>query len=204
MRIILVLAISIVSVCSVSCGLFGNKKLNIERTSPNGKFRVKVDVLVHDEGDFAGHFTEQGSIQVFKGQETIYKTDWNYRDNWEENFLDKHPSIEWVGDNILRMGRNTSGQPFTNELVILNDTDETLKHFGLSCGKFETFDIFEIGPRTQVILRPAPGLNGSVPGEFSAGYGGDTVSGKSFTGALTKQQPNSSIRLEIKVSKELS
>jgi hypothetical protein len=183
-----------------SCSWLATKRYKTDKTSPNGTYRVKVDVQITDEGDWAGHFTEQGKIQIFKSQETIYHYDWNYRDNWEPTFINTSPSIEWVGDNVLRMGGETSRQLFSDELIILNNTDEPLKHVGVGCGKYEQFQVFDIAPHGQITLHTFPGLNQDVSGDYSLGYDGETQSGKKFEGVLSQKQPNSSLRLQITVN----
>lgn len=185
-----------------SCGRLNTKHYNVDKPSPTGIYRVKVAVTVKDEGDFAGHFTDRGNIQVLKGAETIYANDWSYRDNWDPSFIDRNPIIEWVGNNILRMGGNNSQEPFSDELIISNETSEHVKHIGVSCGKYEHFDVFDLIPGAQVVLRPSPGLNPDVSGNISWGYGIQTQSGKAFEGAIQQKQPSTSIKVEIKIRPE--
>lgn len=199
-RRILFFGLVIVSLSALSCKWLSRRNYNVDKTSPNGVYRVKVDVRVEDEGDVAGHFTEQGKIQVLRGQETIHSREWSFRDNWESTFIDNNPVIEWVGNNTLRMGRDNSSQPFTVELIVSNKTDERLKHIGVGCGKFESFDVFDVTPGGQVVLRPSPGLNPQASGEFSLGYVGETESGRRFTGAVQQKQLSNSPSLQITIS----
>ena len=201
-RSLLIVAISVIALFALSCEWLSTKHYNVDRLSPKGTYRVKVAVKVRDEGGFSGHFTDQGSLQVLKGQETVYEDQWNYRDNWDPSFIDRNPVIEWVGDNILRMGADNSGQPFTNELIVSNETSEHVKHFSLTCGKYENFDVFDLTPGSRVVLRPSPGLNLYTPDEIHLGYSAQTQSGKHFQGSLEQKQPNNSIKLEIKIRPE--
>jgi hypothetical protein len=198
-RILSLAAVAVVS-SALSCGWLSAKNYNVDKTSPNGTYRVKVGVRVEEEGDLFGHFTERGKIEVFKAWEIIYNCEWKVRDNWESTFIDANPVIEWLGENILRMGLDRSNQPFSDELMISNDTDETLKSVEVSCGKYEQFRVFDIAPGGRIVLRPAPKLNFDVSGDFYLGYGGETQGGKKFAGALKQKQPDSSIRLEITVN----
>jgi hypothetical protein len=179
-----------------------DKNLNVDKLSPTGEYRVKVDIHVEEENDLAGHFNERGKIQVFKGKEVIYSNEWKVRDNWESTFIDNNPIIEWVGDNALRMGRDRSKESVSNQLVISNNTDERLKHMGVSCGKSENFYIFSLPPNSQLTLYPSPGLNPDTSKNYLLGYGGETQSGKKFYGVLEKRKPpaGKSVRLEISVS----
>src|SRR5436190_6833001 len=126
-RSLIILTVIVTGTVGLSCEWLRTKNYNVDKSSPGGLYRVKVDVRVVDEGDLTGHFTDQGTIQFFKGGEIITKREWNYRDNWESTFIDANPSIEWVGDNVLRMGLSNAGQPFTDELIVSNMTKQNLK-----------------------------------------------------------------------------
>ncbi len=198
MKVLRFFFVSIVILSLVSCG----RNYNIEKPSPTGEYRVKVDVHVEEENDLLGHFTESGKIQVFKGQGVIYAHEWKVRDNWDTTFIGANPVIEWVGDNVLRMGLDRSKESLSNQLVISNKTDESLKQMSVSCGKYESFYIFSLPPHSQVTLYPAPELNPDVSGNYSFGYAGEALNGKSFSGVLRHQKPaaGNSVRMEITVN----
>lgn len=179
-----------------------DQNLNVDKLSPTGEYRVKVDVHVEEENDPAGHFNESAKIQVFKGKEVIYCNEWKRRDNWESTFIDAHPIIEWVDDNALRMGKDRSTESLSNQLVISNNTGEPLKHMVVSCGKYENFYIFDLPPNSHLTLYPSPGLNPDSSKNYFLGYGGKTQSGKKFSGVLEKRKPpaGESERLDISVS----
>jgi hypothetical protein len=199
-RSLIILTVIVIGAFGLSCDWLRTKNYNIDKSSPGGVYRVKVDVKVVDDGDLAGHFTDQGKIQFLKGQETITTREWNYRDNWESTFIDANPSIEWVGDNVLRMGLSNAGQPFTEELIISNVTKQNLKYLGISCGRNESFEVFDIAPGGQVVLRVSPKLNWDVSGDFSIGYGGQAQNGRSFTGALQQKQPEGPVKIQLTVN----
>ena len=194
------LFIVVASLYGPSWEWLSGKDYNVDKTSPNGVYRVKVEARVEEEGDIFSHFKEQGKVQVFKNRKIIYSREWKIRDNWEPTFIDTSPSIEWVSDNVLRMGWKISGQPFSDVLIILNNTNEPLKHIGISCGKYENFYVFDIAPHGQITLHTFPGLNPDVSGDYWLGYGGETQSGKKFDGVLRQKQPDSSLRLQITVN----
>jgi hypothetical protein len=179
-----------------------DQNLNVDKLSPTGNYRIRVDIHVEEEDDLAGHFNEWGKIQVFKGKEVIYANEWKRRDNWESTFIDTHPIIEWVGDNALRMGLDRSKELLSNQLVISNNTGEPLKHMSVGCGKYENFYIFDLPPNSQLTLYPSPGLNPNPSKNYLLGYGGETQSGKKFEGVLEKKKPlaGKSVRMEITVN----
>ncbi len=195
-RLVFILAVALLS---QGAEWLETKHYNVDRFSPRRTYRVEIAVTVKEEGDILGHFTEQGKERVSKGQETIYSNEWNYRDNWEPTFIDRNPVVEWVDDNILRQGGDNSHQPFTDELMVTNATNETIKFLGISCGKYENFDVFGLAAGDRVVLRPSPGLNPDVSGNFELGFGGQTQSGRRFQGTLKEKQPAHSIILKITI-----
>ncbi|HXT64054.1 MAG TPA: hypothetical protein VN696_13530 [Pyrinomonadaceae bacterium] len=194
-----VIASIIVSSCLLnsSCDWWRTRNYKFDKVSPNGTYRVKVNGSVKDEGDFAGHFTDQGELQILKGNEMIINTSWNYKDNWDPSFIDSNPIIDWVESNVLRMGTDISRQPFTNELTISNQTGEQLKYISINSHKNESFYAFDIAPGGSVTVRSSPGFDPSPIDKVSIGYSGETQSGKRFTGVLEQKQPENSIKLQI-------
>jgi hypothetical protein len=165
-------------------------------------YRVKVNGSVKDEGDFAGHFTDQGQLQILKGEEIIVDRSWNYRDNWDPRFIDSNPVIDWVGNSVLRTGTDLSRQPFTNELTISNKTGQELKYISISIHKNESFYAFDVAREGSVIVRCSPGFDPTPVNKVSVGYSGETRSAKHFVGTLEQQQPENSIKIQITIRAE--
>ena len=182
MHRLLFLIVAAVSLCGLSCKWLSARTYNVNKTSPNGAYRVKFDVRVEKEGDLAGHFTEYGKIQYFKGEEELHARDWVWRDNWESTSIDNHPVFEWLGDNVLRMGRDKSGQPFLDEVIISNDTDGYLKYVDITYGKSESLVVFDVAPRTQIAVQISPEFLSDISWNTSVGYSGETRGGKKFQG----------------------
>lgn len=174
------------------------RNYNVDKPSPGGAYRVKVDVRVEEEGDISGRFTEQGKIQIFKGQEVVYKHDWKRTDNWEPTFADAHPVVEWVGDTVVRMGQDASDQPFSDEFVITNNTDEYLSYVEINYGKYESLKVFDIAPGDEATLRASPRFKPDGSSNYSFGYGGATRSGKEFTGTGVDKQRKSPAEGQLK------
>ncbi|MGI8917960.1 MAG: hypothetical protein ACR2H6_05110 [Pyrinomonadaceae bacterium] len=185
-----------------SCDGLSGRNFRVEKISPEGAYRVKVDINVEDENDLFSHFNERGKVEVFKGQEVIYANEWQRRDNWEPTFIDANPVIEWISKNALRMGSERSKQLLSNELVISNNTNESISQMAVSCGKYENFYIFDIPANSRLSLNPTPALNADVSENDSLGYGGKALSGKNFSGVLEYKKPpaRNSVRLEITIT----
>ena len=188
---------------TLSCRGLGVKNLNVEKLSPKSEYRVKVDAHVEDT-DFYGGFHERARVEVFKAQEVIYKWEFENKDTWEDNFISTKPVIEWVGDNVLRMGGERPLYSASDQLLITNKTNESFKHMSVVCGKHESFEIFDVPPNSQFTLSLTPQL--CLYGtKYSLGYGGETLSGKGFSGALQQEKASemNSMQLEITVTSQV-
>jgi len=199
-RSLIIPAVIFIASGSLSCQWLRTKNYHVDKPSPGGVYRVNVDVRVIKEWDLAGHFTERGRLQVSKSQDIIINRKWDYRDNWDPTFMDANPSIEWVDNNVLRLGRNNAGQPFTDELMISNLTTQNVKQLGINCGKYESFEVFDIAPGARVTLNISPALNPDVSGNIKVSYVGQTENGSRLNGLLEQKQPNGPLKLQIIVS----
>lgn len=180
-----------------SLGLFGllrewqsGRKYDFEKASPNGVYRVKIQ-LREEEGTGTRDYIERLKVQYFKGQEIIYGYESENADQYEPSILEGMQVIEWVSDNVLYVGRDRSDQPFNDELIISNNTDEYLRHLGVSNGRFESFRVFDLAPGHQLTLLASPGFKPDRSSNYFLGYGGMTQSGKKFEGAMESKQRKS-------------
>jgi hypothetical protein len=89
------------------------------------------------------------------------------------------------------MGEVTSHQPFLDQLIVLNETDDDLKYLDVNYGRFESFWIFDLPPGKRVTLRASPGFGPNGTSNFFVGYGGQTQGGKEFEGKIEKTQRKS-------------
>lgn len=179
------------SVVGVSCiGQLG-ENYDIEKTSPNGVYRVKVEIRAEEGKNTTRGYTEHGKYQFFKGQEIISTHEWKNPYQYEPTFSESTPLIEWVDDSVLRMGESRLDQPFYDELIISNNTSESIKYMSVSYGKFELFWTFDLSPKSQFTLHASPGFKPNGWSNYFLGYGGMTQTGKKFEGALESKQRKS-------------
>lgn len=173
---------------AVSCG---QREYDIDKTSANGIYRVKIGVRT---GPPKGtrEYTEHVKLQFFKRHENIYTHEWQESDQYEPSFHDLKPVVEWIDDNVLRLGDDPSDQPFNDEVIVSNNTDEYFNYLSVGYGRQETFWIFDLAPRSKVTLHASPGFapNGLSAKDFLS-YGGMTESGKKFNGVLESKQRQS-------------
>lgn len=171
----------------------------VDKTSPDGTYRVTVAAQIIKEGDILGHFTEQVAIKVFKGQQVVFAHDWKIRDSMESTFRDDSPVIEWISANVLRMGKDVSTESLKDEVIIWNNTREPLSQIGVSCSKYENFNVFDIAPGSRIIVHPSQRLNRDASGIYRLGYGGEAQSGKRFEGVLSKKQTKRPLTFRITI-----
>ena len=175
----------------------------IVKTSPDGKYRVEVSVRAL-KATGTREYDEQVTLQFFKGGQSLYKSESRNSDQFEPSFGATTPSIEWIGDNIIRMGGSPAGQPFHDELIIVNDSDERLTYCDVSYGAFETFFVFDLPARSQTTLQGSPRFNAEGYFNWFLGYGGKSESGKEFHGSLRgrkRESPSEGpLRFEIKIT----
>jgi hypothetical protein len=167
-----------------SCGPT-QPELNLDKTSPNGIYRVKVSLWqerVRGTLDYRDHL----KVQYLKGQEVISTYETEDEDQYESSVRESTQVIEWLSDNVLRMGRDRSDQPFSDELIVSNNTDENFSYFGISYGKYQSFRVFDIRPRSKVTVYASPEFKPDHTSNYSLGYGGQTQSGKTFEGTLAR------------------
>lgn len=157
-----------------SCSVPQPREYEIDKPSPTGSFRVRVNVK---RGE-AGRTLDQAKFEFLIGRDIVYSWEWKQEDQYERDF-DSFLPIEWVDEHVLEMG-GSKAVPFTDELTITNSSGQDLKYLSISYGKSNIFMIFELASGAKVSLRVSPRV--TVKGdEFSFGYGGVTRSGKRFT-----------------------
>jgi hypothetical protein len=186
------LLIIILACClgALSCDRLHRKNYNLEKTSPNGTYMVEVDVTVDSDDDWFGSFDEIGKIQILKGPEVVDSDEWKRHDTFETTFIEDNPVVEWVQNNVLRMGQAQQGQPFLDEVVVSNNTDQPVKFVSVSCDKRDGFKIIDLAPRGRISLQALPisawSDNGSP--KYSLGYSARTLDGKEYSGVLDVKQ----------------
>lgn len=207
-RFVLIVIIAM-SVVELSCTWLSRKTYRVDKLSPTGAYRVKVDVKVEKEYDLLGGFHEWGKIQFLKGERIVDSYDWNRKDNFEFTFMEANPVIEWVEDNVLRMGQSQKGIAVPDEIIISNSSRENLKYLHISCSKSEQISVLDLAPAADLALHTTPispwhEMNGSL--RYSLGYGGTSETGKKFSGVVESDQRtvlvSGSARFQIVIKQE--
>ena len=187
----------------LSCASPVSPVLVIEKTSPAGAYRVRMEYHRKEHEDRYGS-TEYLKVRFFKGQELIHA------DEWEEDAPDvslrpEEGGVEWVAENVLRNGEKWAGQPFNDEVVVTNSTGEEIKYARITYGRTETFQVFELAAGSQVALRTSPGF---IPSGHSRNYwlayDGVTLSGKKFLGSMDGKERKSPAEGPLKYAVNIS
>jgi hypothetical protein len=197
------LIIVAVALFGLSCKQSWPKDYNVDKTSPNGTYRVKIEIRALEHNG-TRDYTDHGRIQFFKGQEVIHIYEWEESDQYEATSRENKPLVEWVADNVLRLGEDISDQPFSDEFIVSNNTDEYVKYMSIGYGKNELFWIFDLEPRKQIVLSASPGFKPDGSSNYFLGYGGTTRSGKEFQGVMDSKQRKSpaegALKFEVNIS----
>ena len=195
----LFIIVAVISLFGQSCEWPSKFNYDIDRASPNGVYHVKIKSRA-EPAKGTSKYTEHVDIHFFKGEEVIHSYVWENSDQYEPSFRDTAPIIEWVDNNVLRMGEDRSNQPFYDELIISNNTDEYLKNVDVSYGRYESFDAFDLAPRSQITLRASPGFKPDGTSNSYLGYSGMTQSGRKFVGTMEVKKRASSADGPLKFS----
>ena len=157
------------SFCLPSCS-FAPRPYDIERVSPDGKYRVKINVM---RGEPGGSL-DKARIEFFQGDKIVDTWDWQQEDQYEAG-ADSLLPVEWVSNNVLLMRTERPREVLADELTIVNAMDENLQFINISYGRYQFFKVFDLASGRSVII------NANAPhGPKNFGYGGVTQSGKRF------------------------
>jgi hypothetical protein len=193
------ITVAVISLFGQSCEWPSRLNYEIDRTSPNGVYQVKIKSRA-GQAKGTSKYTEHVEILFLKGQEVIRDYIWENTDQYELSFRDVAPIVEWVDNNVLRMGQDRSDQPFFDELIISNNTDEYLREVGVSYGRKESFNVFDLAPRSEITLRASPGFKPDGTSNSYLGYSGTAQSGKKFVGTMEGKKRTSSADGPLKFS----
>ena len=140
-------ALVILALSSLGC-IFRPKTYDVDEVSPNGTYRVRVHVTVDQQHtDMFGSFTENGRIQLLKGETTLDDWQWNRHDSLESTFIDDNQSIRWLADDVLRMGDHIEDRQPKTQVTLVNNSSDRLQYVKFFCdGRFEQYVIFDLHP----------------------------------------------------------
>jgi hypothetical protein len=166
------------------------QKYEIDKTSPNGTYRVKIE-LREEKAKGTRDNTERLKILYLRRQDVVFSHEWENSDQYEPSLRDGIEVVEWISNNVLRIGRDRSDQPFSDELIVSNATDQNLKYVEVDYGKYESFHIFDLAAKTQVTLQASPEFKPDHSSNYFLGYGGKTENGTEFHGNMEEKQRKS-------------
>ena len=197
------LSVVTAAVCllALSCG---QQEYDVDKISPDRTYRARIEVRARPPKG-TRNYTEHVKVQFFRGGEIIHTYEGEESDEYEPSFQDLHPVVEWVDDKTFRMGEDRSNQPFYDELIVSNNTDQHLKYVSVSYAKDESFETLDLAPRSQVTLLASPGFkaDGAVS-NYSLGYGGMTEGGKQVHGAVEgrkrKSPSDGPLKLQVTIN----
>lgn len=161
-----------------ACMAARSQQYEIDKPSPDGSYRVKVDV----KRGQADETLDQAKFRFFIGDKVVEEWDWKQPNQYEPDF-DSFLPIEWIDNQILNIGKITNRPPYRDELLITNSSGEYLNYFHISYGRTQSYLIFALPPGKQITVLASPWFT-TKDEDFSFGYGGKSQSGKSFTNVI--------------------
>jgi hypothetical protein len=178
-------AIVFIAVFYHSCGTA--PRYSVDKTSPRGTYRIKVE-LSPNNGTGVYEHRQHLRIQYFKGQQNIGTYETDSSDDYEVSLGEGLQVVEWIRENAVRLGRDRSQQPFSDELLISNNTGDSIKYLEIGYGRFESFRIFDLPRGDSLTLSASPEFKPDGTSNFSVSFVGITQGGKNFDGGLKGKQ----------------
>lgn len=144
------LAISGTAILAVSLACRAPELFELNTTSPDGTYRTQFKERV----GFPRPTRHEVRFDVFKGEVGILKDEQLIEGGvYDDMFSVLYPEHAWISPSVLRFGRkDRSPEPQHDEVSIENATDRTITYLRVNAGKYETFLLFELKPRSLVTL----------------------------------------------------
>ncbi|HEY0346866.1 MAG TPA: hypothetical protein VGC60_01805 [Pyrinomonadaceae bacterium] len=181
----------IMMVLYYSCGSYGTAPgHSVDKTSPQGTYRISIELTPNTRTGVFEH-RQHLKIQYFKGQQIIATYETDSSDDYEVSLGEGLQVVEWVRENVVRLGRDRSQQPFGDELSVSNKTGESISYMDIGYGKFESFRIFDLPAEETLSFSASPEFKPDGTSNYSLSYVGKTESGINFEGSM-KQKPRNS------------
>jgi hypothetical protein len=147
---------------------------------------------------------ERLQIKYLMSGKVINSNEWRNSDQYEPSLADSIQSVEWISDNVLRMGRKLGTQPFQDSLVVMNNTSQPLKYLELDYGKNQSFHVFDLAPGEHLLLSASPEFKEDGSSNYFLGFGGESSDGRRFEGTREtekRQSPNAGpLRFEVTIT----
>jgi hypothetical protein len=153
----LLLALSI-SAFSGSCTSAERPLFHLSTISPNKTYKVMLDeqAVISSDRLFTKHGHHEVRFTVTRDGRTILKRESLYSGGtYDDRFLDQFPTSEWLSDSVMRFGQ-TANVGNRDEVVVYNETADSLSYLVVRSGKYEVFLLIDLPPNSVVKLSPEP------------------------------------------------
>lgn len=152
--------VSVVCVCtiafviSLALRVSGQRRFELLTISPDTTYQV--DCKEGADTQVSGH--HEVRFAVLKEKRPIIENKLLYEGGFYDNrFSELFPEHTWVSSSVLRFGRKDSVLLSQHDQVIIaNETDQTLTYLRLNVGKYEAFLLFEVKPKSSLTLNVQP------------------------------------------------
>ena len=192
---------ALASVSYLACA--SGQHYSIDKPSPKGTYRVRIEISPGNRALPFQRPDEQCKIQYFKGHEVIGGFESRCRqDEYEFSLAEGWQVVEWIAENVVRVGRDRSDQPFGDKLVVSNKTGEFVKHLGIGYGRFQDFEIFDFPPGEILEISASPEFKPDGTSNHKVSYAGQTPKGVVegvVEGKQRKSPQDGALRFEITI-----
>ena len=141
-------------VISLALQASGQGRFELLTISPDTTYQVhcKEEVGTQASGHHEVRFEVRKEKRLIIENEVLYEG--GYYDN---RFSELFPDHSWVSSSVLRFGRKDR-LPLSqhDEVIVANETDQTLTYLRLNAGKYEAFLLFEVQPKSCLTLNVQP------------------------------------------------
>lgn len=142
---LIILILSLLSACTAKRQVF-------ETTSPTGKYKFHFEAVrrgnmfsLNSQGYNSYYSFYQENHAIFENH-VFLEHEFRYR-----SFEDMFPYLQWVADNILRMGsKEQLTEAPHDEVKISNDTEMIVPLLIIRAAPYETFLVTNLHPRQQI------------------------------------------------------
>jgi hypothetical protein len=159
------LALVYVGLFGCSCDRTAGKESELSTASPHGVYLVRLAVKGEPPGARPGErYRKTIKLEAVKEGKLVAADDVFFsEEQYDVSFAEAYPVREWVSETVLRLGDNTSSQPFADEVVVSNHTGQPLRFLSLHYGKYERFLVFDLDAGAVLKLRASPQFNREWP-----------------------------------------
>jgi hypothetical protein len=112
-------------------------------------------------------------------------------DQYEPSLSDSIQRVEWLSNDVLVISKKLSRDPFQDDLLLTNNTSQTLKYVEVDYGRNQAFHVFDLAAGAHMSLSASPDFKKDGSSNYFLGFGGESSDGRRFEGTREAKQRKS-------------